>query len=237
MTDTRRRQAFPRTALAALALAGVLLSACAPLQAPERAATPAVPAVPAAPAAQRLTLADGQLVLQVYRHGTLQRLGHNHIVSSTALSGWVELSDTQGAGRFRVELPVDSLVVDDAALRAAAGADFSATVSEADRGGTRRNMLGPGLLDAATYPAIVAEGDLASRAGGEFQLPLRLWVKGVAHELLVPVTVRGSGAGFDIESHFIVTHAQLGLVPFSVAMGAIRVREDIAVTLRMRAAP
>lgn len=237
MNDTHRWQPFHCSTLAVLALAGALLAGCVSAPVPRPGPAVASPAAPAEPAAQRLSIATGQLVLQVYRDGSLQRLGHNHVVSSTALSGWVEPTDAQGSGRFRVELPVDSLAVDDPALRAAAGPEFSAAVSDADRAGTRRNMLGPALLDAAAHPLIVAEGEFASHPGGEIELPLRLWVKGVARELRVPVTITGRDGGFDIESRFVATHAQLGLVPFSVAMGAIRVREDIAVALSMRVAP
>ena len=48
---------------------------------------------------------------------------------------------------FDIRLPLESLVVDDAGERTAAGGEFAQPVPPKDRDATRRNMLGEKLLD------------------------------------------------------------------------------------------
>jgi hypothetical protein len=65
-----------------------------------------------------------------------------------------------------------------------------------------------------------------------------LTLRGGRHELEVPLRLSALPDGLlQVEGHFIVDHAALGLVPFSVAMGALRVRPDIAIDFRLRAVP
>ena len=97
------------------------------------------------------------LTIHVYRDGRLKRLGHNHVISSTQLSGLV---DRDGADLF---LAVATLAVDDPALREAAGARFDTTPKPADIEATRRNLLGPKLLDAANPSVRPTDGHPAER--------------------------------------------------------------------------
>lgn len=220
-------------AWAASAAALALLSACALQKSPR-------PAPPAAAAGElvgavRYPIGRSELVLRVYRDGPLRQLGHNHVIVSDALQGWLDVAAAAGTARFRVELPVESLRVDEPARRAAAGPDFAAAVSDADRDGTRRNLLGPGVLDAASYPLLVVTGETAWPAAPDGTVRLQIEVKGAPHTLDVPVLARATVDGVEVRSDFAVTHAELGLVPFSVAMGAVRVREDIDVQLHLTA--
>jgi hypothetical protein len=129
--------------------AALLLAGCA-------APPPAPP--PAAPPAARTTatmpyegwdVVASRLEVRVYRDGPMMQFGHNHVITSEALDGVIELRDPRTHSGFTLDLPLDSLVVDDAAARAAAGAEFAAPVPEKDREGTARNLLGPAVLDAA----------------------------------------------------------------------------------------
>ena len=85
---------------------------------------------------------ESLLIVRVYRGGTLSRAGHNHIVASHDLSGTVHVAQDLARSSFELQMPVTSLTVDEAELRAAQGADFAADVPDAAREGTRRNMLG-----------------------------------------------------------------------------------------------
>lgn len=59
---------------------------------------------------------------------------------------------------------------------------------------------------------------------------------GLVYEVMAPdVTVRLAADGLEAQGSFTVTHAEPGLVPFSVAFGALRVREDIDVDFRLSA--
>jgi hypothetical protein len=52
---------------------------------------------------------------------------------------------------------------------------------------------------------------------------------------VVPARLELDGDTLTASGRFTLTHAQLGLSPFSVALGALRVREDIEVGYRLSA--
>jgi polyisoprenoid-binding protein YceI len=137
-------------------LASVLLSACAP---PISQLPPVAGRVPADFPEQayrqaaahgrrvyRVDAASSLITIDVYRAGSLARLGHDHVVASHDAQGYV-LPD---AGNADLYVELDRLVVDEPALRAEA--HFDTQPSPEDIAGTRRNMLGSGVLDAARYP-------------------------------------------------------------------------------------
>lgn len=180
-----------------------------------------------------LRVVASEVTVKVYRDGPLAELGHNHVIASTALTGWVELRDPLQSSVFSLSLPLDSLVVDDPVRRAAAGPDFPDNLTDADRQGTRRNLLGPALLDAALHPVLHLESVGIDEAGERYVATARVDIAGSSRELRVPVTIERDDGALVVSGTFVLTHAELGLTPFSAALGALRVREDIEVTYRL----
>ena len=78
---------------------------------------------------------ESLVVIEVRRAGSLARLGHDHVVASHDVNGYVAPQE----GRADLYVPLARLAVDEAALRAEAGFDTQPT--ESDIGGTRANML------------------------------------------------------------------------------------------------
>jgi hypothetical protein len=173
------------------------------------------------------------VTVKVYRDGPLAELGHNHVIASTAMSGWVDLRDPLESSAFSLSLPLDSLVVDDPGRRAAAGADFPDNLTAADREGTRRNLLGPALLDAGRFPVLHLHGVAIEEAPEGWVATARVDVAGVAREIRVPARMERTASGLSVSGAFVLTHAELGLTPFSAALGALRVREDMEVSYRL----
>jgi len=68
---------------------------------------------------------------------------------------------------------------------------------------------------------------------GSLYVTTRVNVAGNAREIVVPVVMEIQGGTLVARGEFTVTHAELGLAPFSVAMGALRVREDLQVAYRL----
>lgn len=215
-----------------LALAGCATS----LQPPPAPASQAVPAAPGA----LYEVTGSDVTVRVYRDGPLANLGHNHVIGSTGLTGRFILREPLPASSFEIDLPLASLTVDEPARRAAAGADFPGELTEEDREGTRRNMLGPALLAAGKFPVIRVRSLSIAPRGEALEITTRVEIAGAVRVLVVPVEVRREADTLDARGQFTVTHAELGLTPFSVAFGALRVREDINVDFRVlarRAAP
>jgi hypothetical protein len=153
------------------------LAACAsPPREPASPAAPPAAAAPAVPAEEgepwRVT--GSHLEVRVYRDGPMQKLGHDHLVTSGSLAGEISLREPIAASRFTLRLPLASLVVDDPAARAHAGGEFAAPVPEKDREATRHNMLGERVLDAARQAELVLTSE--SIAGGPADFAARVRV-------------------------------------------------------------
>ena len=124
----------------------------------------------------------------------MAKFAHNHLVTSTGVTGRIELREPRTASTFRLELPLESLVVDDEQARAAAGEEFAAPVPEKDREGTRRNLLGEQLLNAARQPVLVMTADGIAGGPENFTVQLRVSLRGEERVVAVPVTMAAEGA-------------------------------------------
>jgi hypothetical protein len=212
----------------------LLLGACAaPPQAPP-APAPAAPAPPTGPS-EAWEVVESRLEVRVYRDGPMAQLGHNHLITSTALSGRIDLREPRTTSGFRLELPLDSLTVDDAAERAAAGGEFAAAVPAKDREGTRHNMLDEQVLDAARQAVVVIGADAISGGPDNYTARVRVALRGEERLIDVPVTFAMEGERLRVHASLRLRHADLGLVPFTVAMGALRVRDDFEIECRLEA--
>jgi polyisoprenoid-binding protein YceI len=226
-----------------LLLPGALLLATlagCPLRPPAATPPTTTPAAGAAPLQGRPYDIDGPaslLTIRVYRAGALASVGHNHVIASHELSGTLYVPDDVLRSSFEVRIPVDTLTVDEAALRAQqSGADFPPDVSDDAKRGTRRNMLGDALLDAARYPQILLRSvHLEPGPPGSDSVLAQ-----------VQSTVRGQQRTFAVRVHFelsagtlIATGAtnlrqsELGLTPFSAMLGALQVQDEMQVSFRI----
>ncbi len=226
-----------------LALLGcaVLLSAC-PAPPPVRPPAPAQP-VPGAAAhvgtPYTLVPAESLLTIRVYKGGALAAAGHNHVIAAHALSGMFYVADAPLESRFEVHVPLQTLSVDEPELRAQAGPDFPPEVPETAREGTRRNMLGPALLDAQNDPEIVLSAvRLAATQppqGAAVQARVQARVRGAAHEFDVLVRYERSGERLVVSGDTVLKQSELGLKPFSAMLGALQVQDEMRISFRILA--
>lgn len=246
--DRRRMQTKSRSWACGIALAGavfasVLLAAgCAsrraePVPLPpkpigEIAAQPATgtSAPPVVPAGARAYLIDGPksvVTIRVHRAGPLAKLGHNHVVTTSQLTGWAwQGRDPAGSG-FEIHVPVASLVVDDPAARAAAGPGFEADVPDSARKGTYQNMLRPEVLDGAAFPEVVVRAASLTGTWDDTVANADLTIRGVTRRLEVPVSVRESEGTLAASGSLRILQSDFGITPFSVAGGAIQVADEL----------
>lgn len=170
-----------------------------------------------------------ELRVLVYRGGPLARLGHNHVLVSRQLDGELQVA-RDGAGlRFALSFPVASFALDEPEARAAEGPEFETRPTPADVEGTRRNLEGPQVLDAARYPRVAVRGLVATGGPDEWRVRAAVTVRGNVHELEVPVHVERDGDRLVARGEFPLRQSELGLTPFSVAMGALQVRDELTV--------
>lgn len=226
----------------ALVCSGVL-AACGPRradepassQAPARAEVPPAPAIPAG--ATRFVIdPDRSIVtLRVYRAGRLAKLGHNHVITSSAEAGSAWTNGTPAGSGFELRLAVAGLVVDDPAARAAAGDDFPGTLSEAAREGTRRNMLRPEVLDGERHPEIIVRADTLGGTWGRTTVHARVTIKDRTQPLDTALVVEREPGRVVARGELRILQSDFGITPFSIGGGAIEVADAVEISFEIHA--
>ena len=177
---------------------------------------------------------NSELELRVYRAGPLASFGHNHIIEFP-LNGVVYRGDDIASSGFRLVVPLQRAVIDRPAARAAAGEEFSKEISSQARSGTRENMLGPDLLDAASHREIVIESVSISGSSPDIMATLRIRLKGKVFERAFAARSSDEGDRLFIDAHFTLTQSGLGLEQYSALGGGLKVRDDFDAWLHIEA--
>jgi polyisoprenoid-binding protein YceI len=172
----------------------------------------------------------------VYKAGALARLGHNHTIAVGGLRGTVSKHPTSLVeSRFALEFDVADLVVDDPELRGTLGEEFASVPSAEDIAGTRGNMLGENVLDAEKHPTIRITGTGPMMANGMQTLAATVELQGRSVPLTIPTRVVVAGDEIRATGEFELNHADLGMKPFSVMMGALQVGEKLSFSYEVTA--
>lgn len=172
----------------------------------------------------------------VYRGGKLARLGHNHVMTVLGLTGRVWISPLTEQSGFELSFPVAQLLVDDPDARRAFGPDFPPTVPDADRAGTRRNMLRPEVLDAARYPTVSVRSLAVIGPVQAPHLTARITIKGVDRDLALTPLVQVNGARLTATGEFDIYQSDFGIRPFTALLGALDVEDRLHVQFSLSAA-
>ena len=162
------------------------------------------------------------------RAGSLARLGHDHVVASNDVEGYV----APEKGRSDLYVALDRLVVDEPALRAEAG--FDTQPSEADIAGTHRNML-TRVLEVERYPfALVAVSDVVPGAD-DAVVTVAITLHGVTRTTRIPVRIETATDEIAVNGRVVLEQSDLGIAPLSILGGALQVEDQINLRLGIRA--
>jgi hypothetical protein len=223
--------------LAALltALLSGLLAACTPgLQPPEPEQAVDLPeayyrqAQAAGLTVLKIDPARSLLTIEVRRAGALARLGHDHVVASHALHGYV----APQRGRADLALRLEQLTVDEPALRAQAG--FDTQPSDDAIAGTRRNMLDK-VLEVQRFPQAAIRVD---RIGESAVLRVTISLHGATREFDVPARIEAlPGGGMAVSGRLQLKQTDFGITPYSVLGGALAVQDRLDLGFQVVAGP
>lgn len=227
-----------------LVLAGFALFGCAPTAeripaGPQRAVPIGYPlsvyqrALTQGRDVYRIAPERSEIVIRVYRGGRLARLGHNHTVASRDVRGHAIVAQPFADSRFDLYFPVTALIIDDPGDRAAAGEGFDTEPSDKAIEGTRANMLGPMQLDAGNHPFITIAGGVAGGRPPRPELRLGLTVRGVTISRVTPVELRVAGGRLIASGELSVRQSELGIEPYSVLGGALKVEDVMDLRYRL----
>ncbi len=173
----------------------------------------------------RVDPARSHVVVVVRRGGSLARLGHDHVVASHDVGGFV----APALGRADLYVPLERLTVDEPVLRAEVGLD--STPSATDIAGTRRNMLEK-VLEAGRFPFATVT---VARSSGDGPLMNRveLTLHGVTRVIEPQLQFRSTGKEVEATGRFAIDQSQFGIVPFSILGGAIAVQDRLDIAFKI----
>jgi len=220
----------------------VLLGLAACQTSPPAAKTPPTPgpaaetaALPAGARELHVIPDESLLQILVHRGGAMARLGHNHVIASHQLGGSVYVTDDLRQTRFDISFPVNDLTVDEPELRERAGADFPPGVPQGAREGTHANLLSEALLDGAHYPTIRLRATDIIEAANGYDMGVEIAIKDQVRVVRVPVTVERVEGALEASGEFPLKQSELGLKPFSAAMGTLLVLDEMVVRFSVTA--
>lgn len=208
----------------------LLLAACAakaPLPPPVPVETGAAWYQQAARSGKKIYAIDSAqslITITVRRGGALARLGHDHVVASRSVAGFV----APDAGRADFHFRLDQMTVDETALRLAAGLDTQPSLEAIE--GTRENML-KRVLEAARYPVVLLHAERVRGKDGVLRLTVTL--HGVERTIDTPVVIEHSKTSVTASGELRLRQTDFGITPMSVMGGAMVVQDTMELRFKI----
>ena len=237
--DSKAGGFLPRLRATLFGVAALSLGACqtAPVTGGVAAATGPLPPLPVQGTVHYvLDATRSDVRFLVYRAGVLASFGHNHVIEAKDLHGDVYLADDIRASGFSLTLPVAGFTVDDAAARRVEGPDFASQPSAAAIEGTRKNMLGPALLDAEQFPEISIRSVKLLGPDWDLDATVRITLHGTARDTTVLIAVQHDGESLSATGAFDIKQSDFGITPFSILGGGLQVADGIRIRFHLVAA-
>jgi hypothetical protein len=221
-----------------IVIAAVMLSAAACAVRHPRPAAPQLPAQPSlqslpAPGEYPIDSSASEVRLLVYRAGALGNLGHNHVLVNRAVTGRVQIGAGVAASSFSLRMRADAFAVDDAQSRQEEGGDFSGDIADDAKAGTRRNMLGSAVLNAAAFPEITVRSTALTGTLNGLNADLEISAAGHTSRLPVPLALRGDAHHLIAAGSMELRQTALGLTPYSLMHGALQVQDAMQLKFKI----
>ena len=213
------------------------LAACAPVREPAKAPAEAPKEFPEQH--YREALAAGKLVyrvdpkaslvvIEVRRAGKFANLGHDHVVASRDVRGWIAPDE----GRADLWVPLETLGVDEAGLREEAG--FTTQPTESDIEGTRANMRDK-VLEVEKFSFALVRVAGVDAAADAPTLKVELTLHGTTRNFDVPAKLDTSLDRMLVTGRLSFDQSAFGITPYSVLGGAVAVRDRVDLRFAVRA--
>ena len=162
--------------------------------------------------------------VRVRRGGKLAHLGHDHLVAARDIAGYLLWTANGKGRRADLFLALDSLEVDDPALRRKHG--LEATISQGDIDKTRENMLHR-TLDVNRYPFAMLHIRPLRGTGTAMTLAVEISLNGVRRTETVALAAREEGPDLRFNGRFSLRQSDYGIVPFSALGGLLQVEDRL----------
>ncbi|MGC2047487.1 MAG: YceI family protein [Gallionella sp.] len=174
----------------------------------------------------RVASAQSLVVIEVHRAGPAAWLGHDHVVASHNLSGYVSMAE----GLADLLVSLEHLVVDEAELRTEAG--FNTQPSQEDIEATRRNMLKE-TLDSERFP--YAYIHIARLDANPTTLNVSITLHGITRNYEIQPKIEADPSGIAVDGRMSFNQSDFGITPLSVLGGALQVQDKLDLRFHIRA--
>ena len=177
--------------------------------------------------------------IHAFRDGPMARLGHDHVVASRDVRGYIFVA-AQGADKFvNIEAdlyaPLAAMSVDEPQLRSAAG--FDTDISDSAREGTRANMLAS--IEAGQFPYVTLNirAMLESRAAKNIDtvLTTTLVLHGATRTFETPARISIDDQTLRAEGTLSILQSEFGIEPHKALGGALSVRDRLELQFMLTA--
>jgi len=166
----------------------------------------------------RVDSAQSLVVIEVHRAGAFVWLGHDHVVASHNLSGYVSIAE----GLADLYVPLEQLVVDEPELRTEAG--YNTQPSQEDIKATRRNMLEK-TLDSERFPYAFIH--IARLDANRPALNVSITLHGITRSYEVQAKFEAVPSGIAVDGRLSFNQTDFGISPLSVLGGALQVQDKL----------
>ena len=216
-------------------LVSLMLTACAPLpKPPESAPSQAMPPLEWPQGLQyQIDPTRSEFRVRLSAEGPLARFGHPHVIGSTGIHGQVVVPDDWTQTAFELGFDVDDLVVDPPLWRQQAG--LEPEIPQEDIEGTLANLRSEAQLNADLFPRIELQSEAIT--GPRHQPTLTVWVSVAGHlsQQTLPIALHWGEDELIASASTTWRLTELGITPFSVFGGGLRVGDEIELKLRLYA--
>jgi polyisoprenoid-binding protein YceI len=169
------------------------------------------------------------LTILVFRGGALAKAGHNHVIASHSMTGTAWVPEDPDHASFEIHVPVNDFTIDEPQLRALEGNEFSAAVPDSAREGTKKNMLSEPMLDGARFPEVVLRSERMESGLEGILAQVSVTVRGQTRTVTVPIRYEVKENEVRAQGQLALKQTDLGLTPFSLLGGALRVEDEMTV--------
>ncbi len=161
------------------------------------------------------------ITILVHRGGMLARLGHDHVIASHDVQGFVVVQ----TGYAELTIPLELLTVDEPVLREQAG--LKEEVPQESVEGTRHNMQAK-VLQVDQFPTVQIQIFRPDHAGSALRVSISM--HGVTHVKEAQADIQSRSEGeVVVTGSMTLNQSDFGIVPFSVLGGSLQVQDAVEV--------
>ena len=171
--------------------------------------------------------------VELTAEGPLARFGHHHVIGTQTITGQVVVPPRWQQTAFEITFKVDDLVVDPPRWRAEAG--LEPDIPQDDIDATETNMRSPAQLDANAHPRVQLQSHALTGTRHEPKISVDVAIAGQVSQQALPMKVHWGDGELIISGQTTWRLTELGIEPFSVFGGGLRVGDEIRLSVRLYA--